>query len=402
MSSFVIALTALLLGVPVSGAAASNEKLTFWDRQRKGANGGGGSDPEEWFEAAADAGIEYVRLSPANWRGAGRDFLLGDADRFEGIPDSDLRQLIEVLDVAERNGVKIVLTMFSLPGARWRQHHDNQSDYRLWNEEEFQAQAIAFWRELAGHLEDHPAIVGYDPLNEPHPAREAGFEDDSGEDFTRWLVENRGGTADLNRFNARVVEAIRSVDSETPIILEGWFHASATGLRRLEPVDEPAVLYAFHFYDPWIFTTYRINNGRFESPGRMPAPVSEEFLVWTPEHLADRLQPVAEWSKRFEIPPTRVIVAEFGCDRRVAGAGEYLGDLIAQINDYQWHWAFYSFRAPDWDGLDYELGTQKLDWRYWQERENGVDHELLIERHDNPLWEVLKRQFAETRPLPPE
>ena len=65
--------------------------------------------------------------------------------------------------------------MFSLPGARWRQHNDNQFDYRLWNEEKFQAVAMAFWKELAGHLKDHSTVVGYNPLNEPHPAREAGF-----------------------------------------------------------------------------------------------------------------------------------------------------------------------------------------------------------------------------------
>lgn len=402
MRFLVIALTALLLGVSGSGSAEPNEKLAFWDQQRRGTNGGGGGDPEEWFGAAAEVGIEYVRFSPANLRGAGRDFLLGDADQFKGIPDSDLRSLIETLDIAERNGIKIVLTMFSLPGARWRQHNDHQFDDRLWSGEEFQLQAMAFWKELAGHLRNHPAVVGYNPLNEPHPARTAGFEDDSGEGFTRWQVENRGGSADLNRFNARIVEAIRSVDSETPVILEGWFHASAMGLGRLRPVDDPAVLYAFHFYDPWIFTTYRINNGRFEYPGKMPASDFEEWVVWTPDHLAHRLQPVVEWSRRFEIPATRVMAAEFGCDRRVPGAGEYLSDLIAQINAHQWHWAFYSFRASDWDGLDYELGTQKLGWRYWQEREKGVDHERLIERHDNPLWEVLKRQFAETRSLPPE
>ena len=397
-----IALTVLLLGVSSFGAAVPNEKLAFWDQQRRGANGGGGSDPREWFGAAAEVGVEYVRLSPANWSGVGRDFLLGDADRFRGIPASDLRRLIETLDIADGRGIKIVLTMFSLPGARWRQHNDNQFDDRLWKREEFQVQAVAFWKELAGHLRDHPAVVGYNPLNEPHPGRTAGFEGDSGESFSRWLDEHRGGSADLKRFNARIVDAIRSVDLETPIILEGWFHASATGLGRLEPVEDPAVLYAFHFYDPWIVTTYRINNGRFRYPGKMPASDSGELVVWTPGHLADRLRPVVEWSRRFEIPPARVMVAEFGCDRRVPGAREYLADLIAQINARQWHWAFYSFRDSDWDGLDYELGTEKLDGKYWQGREEGVDHERLIERHDNPLWEVLKREFADTRPLPPD
>jgi hypothetical protein len=62
MPFLAIALTALLLGVSGSEAAAPNEKLAFWDQQRRGVNGGGGSDPDKWFEAAAEVGIEYVRL----------------------------------------------------------------------------------------------------------------------------------------------------------------------------------------------------------------------------------------------------------------------------------------------------------------------------------------------------
>jgi len=168
----------------------------------------------------------------------------------------------------------------------------------------------------------------------------------------------------------------------------------------IEPVKAPAVLYAFHFYDPWIFTTYRINKGRFEFPAKMPASDSEEMMVWTPDDFASRLRPVVEWSKRFEIPASRVIAAEFGCDRRVSGAREYLAELIAQLNAHRWHWAFYSYRDPDWDGLDYELGTQKLDWEYWQARDKGMDHERLIERHDNPLWQVLKSELTEPQDFP--
>jgi len=390
-------LLALLLAAPLVGAAipepVANEKLAFWDQQRKGTNGGGGSDADAWFRAASEVGIEYVRLSPANWKGEGRDFLLGSADRFEGIPAADLRRLVDVLDIAEGHGVKVVVTMFSLPGARNRQHNGYEFDYRLWNDDHYQEQAAAFWQELAGHLRAHPAVVGYNPLNEPHPAREHGFEG-GGEGFAAWLRDNEGGPADLNRFNDRVVRAIRSVDAETPIMLDGWFHASPEGLSHLELVDDPAVLYSFHFYDPWSFTTFRVNKGRYAFPERMPGEDSEGTVAWTPDDFGRRLRPVAEWARRLEVPASRIVAAEFGCDRRVPGAREYLAQLVAQLNGQGWHWAFYSFRAPDWDGLDYELGTEKLGWKYWQEREKGADHESLIDRRDNPLWEVLRREFV--------
>lgn len=392
-------LIAFVLPLSCEGLLA-NEKTSFWAKQRKGANGDGGKEAEDWFRAAAEFGIQFIRLCPATWQASGRDFLLGDADNFTRIPSADLERLKTVLDTAQRHGVRVVLTMFSLPGARWRQQNDNKFDYRLWTEEKFERQALAFWKELAENLKDHPAVVGYNPLNEPHPARKHGFESGSTEGFAEWLHENKGSQADLNRFNRRMVQAIRQVDPEMPIILDCWFHAAPEGFGFLDPVDDAvgprfaaALIYSFHFYAPWNFTTWRINKGRFSYPHRMPIGWSDQTQKWTLENLRDRVQSVVAWTKKFQIDPKRIMVGEFGCDRRVAGASQYLSDLIKIFNENSWHWAFYSFRSPDWDGMDYELGTQKLGWKYWQAREEGKHHEDLIQRGDNPLWNVFKREF---------
>ena len=44
--------------------------------------------------------------------------------------------------------------------------------------------------------------------------------------------------------------------------------------------------------------------------------------------------------------------------------------------------------------MDYELGVEKLGWKYWQAREEGKGHEQLIRRRDNPLWDVFKKEFV--------
>ena len=137
----------------------ANSKLAFWDEQRKGANGGAEDGTDEWFAAAAEVGIEYIRLSPNTMKSDSRDFLLGDSDKFFGIPEGDLEKLMTVLDRADRHGVKIVLTTFSLPGRRWRQHNNMEFDFRLWNDHGFQDRAMAFWQELAFELKDHPRAI---------------------------------------------------------------------------------------------------------------------------------------------------------------------------------------------------------------------------------------------------
>ena len=377
----------LLLAVTqVSGA--ENEKLAFWNEQRRGANGDAADTNKEWFRAARKAGIEFVRLSPAGLKPARRDILLGDADRFTGIPPKDLESLVKVLDDADRHDMKIVLTTFSLPGARWRQHNDNEFDYRLWEDAGFHEQAADFWREIATALRDHPAIVGYNLLNEPHPERKDGIDPEDRDGLEAWMTRTRDTTADLDAFYRTVVDAIREVDESTPIVLDGRFHASPEGIRSIAKVDDLAVMYSFHFYEPWTYTTYRVNKERFSYPDAMPGP-ADAAESWTADDLRDHMRSVREWANTNEVPANRILVGEFGCDRRVNGAANYLADVIDGIDANKWHWAFYSYRSRDWDGMDYELGTEKLSWKYWEAREAGSSHESLITREPNPVWNAI-------------
>jgi endoglucanase len=377
---------------------ADNPQLAFWDTPRKGANGSCGDATEEWFTAAAETGIEFVRLSPTNLKSGSRDFLLGDADKYEGIPKADYDMLRAVLDRAERHKIKVVLTMFSLPGARWRQQNNDQFDYRLWQDEAYHHQAAAFWKDLAQLIGRHPAVVGFNPLNEPHPERQAGFESPAAPGFDAWLTTHTGSAADLNLFYRRIVKAIREVDATTPIVLDARFHANPAGFRSLQPIDDPAVLYSFHFYEPWTYTTFRVNKGRFRYPDRMPGDTDDASVAWTGADFESRLAPVRVWAEQHGVPANRILAAEFGCNRQVAGARDYLSDVIGHLNHQGWHWAFYSFRSADWDGMDYELGPGKLGWNYWKRREAGEPHEVLIERRSNPLWDVIAREFrADTR-----
>jgi hypothetical protein len=300
---------------------------------------------------------------------------------------------VTTLDEAQAAGVKVVLAPISLPGARWKQRNGDTDDARLWKDAAFQEQAAAFWRTLAGRLRGHRALVAVNPLNEPHPERAFGFEEAEGEGFQAWRAKIKDTPADLDAFNRRIVAAIREADPEMPILLDGWAYASPLGLAQLRPVAGDGILYAFHFYDPWDYTTFRVNNGRFAYPERLPGP-GGAAMRWDKDTLRARVAAVAPWARQHAVPKTRIVAAEFGVDRRVSGAAAYLADLVGVLNEGGWHWAFYSFRSDgDWTGLDYELGADRVDPRIWDAETRGEDPERYKRRHDNPLWQVLRREL---------
>jgi hypothetical protein len=365
-----------------------NDRLSFWSIQRRGANFFNEVETRDRFRAAREAGPEWVRLVPDKWKGARRDFLIGDAGDFQGLVLEDLAHLEEVLGWAEAEGLPVVLGMLSLPGCRWVQLNEDRQDYRLWNEARYQEQAAAFWKELASRLKGHSAVVAYNPLNEPHPAREAGHDGAEAPGFPGWLEAHRGTAADLDLFYERIVGATREVDPDTPILVEGYGHGSVAGLTHLSPIDDPGILYSFHFYDPWQYTARKVNRGRYTYPGEMPAYWDGPAERWERDRLADMMGPVGKWAALHGVATNRIVAAEFGCDRGVPGAREYLEDVVITLNGRGWHWAFYSFREDAWDRMDYEVGTGPLGWEYWQAVERGESPERP--RKDNPLWRVLQ------------
>jgi endoglucanase len=395
-----VAFAAFLVSPTTSQAAAPTpaapaDKMAYWSEQRRGANGGPTRLRPEWFQAAAEAGIDFIRLRPNELSPSGKDFLIGDADRYGGIPEQDLALLRDILDEADRRGLKIVLTMFSLPGCRWRQHNQGRDDYRLWRDETFQQQALQFWRDLATALKDHPAIVAYNPLNEPHPERGEGVSSTRDTAFAGWFAKIQGTTFDVNRFNRRMVAAIREVDSGTPILLDGWFYADPAGFAFNHPVDDPRTLYALHNLGPWDFTTYRINRDRFAYPERMPSRVGDGTELWTIDTLRALVRPVLEFAKRHDIAPHRIVASEFWCDRRIPGAAAYLTDEVRIYNEAGWHWAFYQFRPEGgFTGLDYEVAANaRFGERYWQDADQGKDVEAQKPRGDTPIWNMLRGEL---------
>ncbi|MGD1877188.1 MAG: glycoside hydrolase family 5 protein [Kiloniellaceae bacterium] len=385
----------LLCGVIGAGPSRAGD-ITFWDKPRSGTNAFNRVQTEAWFQAANELGVSWVRLAFDKWQSEERDFLLGDADRYDGLVAADLERLVQTLDWAAAHRLKVVIAPLSLPGLRWRQNNGGQVDDRLWRDRAFWGQAKAYWRDLAQVLAGHPAIAAYNIVNEPAPERGTGIAEHTRPGdvarFQPWYEAHRGGTADLYVFYQEVIAAIREVDRETPIMVDaGWYAQPGAFTYWPAPLADDKVLYAFHMYEPYAFTSgsnFREKNG-LRYPGEVP--FGDTPVIWNKAQSIRYLAPLFDWAEAQGIPPTHLIAGEFGCMRRNAGCQSYLKDVIDLFDARGIHWAFYAFREDEWDGYDYEAGTGALPWAYWQAVERGEKPE--VPRQNTPLFDVIRTRL---------
>ncbi|MES2442049.1 MAG: cellulase family glycosylhydrolase [Pseudomonadota bacterium] len=377
----------LLLLACLFGLTAARP-IDWWDVPRHGGNSFNLAPPDQgYFDALAGYGADWVRLAPDKWKGAHRDFLIGDADKYTGIPPADLATLQAVLARAHKAKLKVVISPLSLPWLRWIQNNGNQYDGRLWQDKAHWDQAVAFWRDLATALKGNPAIGAYNLINEPTPEKGAGL-DEHGDPAAgiAWYAANRGTARDLPAFYRAVIAAIRAVDPDTPIMLDSGWYAAADAFYWPGPLEDPALLYAFHMYEPWTVTSAPNLKRAVPIPYPGMAPFQGRQQMWDAARVAAYLgQPIA-WADAHGIPRNRMVAAEFGCIRRLAFCPAYLEDVLTALDRSQVHWAFYSFREDAWDAMDYELGPGAPPPGYW-------DNPAKAKRGPTPQFEPILRRL---------
>ncbi|MEU2181309.1 glycoside hydrolase family 5 protein [Streptomyces thermolilacinus] len=181
----------------------------------------------------------------------------------------------------------------------------------LYEDEDLRRAQAAMWRVLADRFADHPAVLGYDLINEPMG------ELREGEDLA--AAARRIEAEQLTPMYRRLAAAVRAVDRDnwlfvepTPIVGEGV----PTGLGR---IDDPKVVYAPHFYNT------AMEAGADYDPAAGWIEAYETAVV--------------EYPKRYKTP---VVVGEWGpLNNSLPNMGRFYRDALASLNRYSSGWAGY-------------------------------------------------------------
>ena len=365
--------------------------IAFWDAPQHGANSFNEAPPDlAYFQALRATGATWVRLTPSKWKGQGRDFLIGNADHYTGIPAADLATLIRVLEEARAAGLKVVLVPLSLPGDRWAQQNDGKDDNRLWTDHAYWDQSAAFWHDLAGTLKDRPEIVAYNLVNEPTPEKGLGL-DEQADAATRqaWYAKYRGTTHDLPGFYTTIIAAIRQVDPDTPVMVDGGWYANAASFAYWpQKLTDDKVLYAFHMYEPYEATSGPNikRKPQYRYPG-LQSWVGQNQITWDRAEVAHFLAAPYDWAAAHGVPDNRMVAGEFGCVRQWIDCGTYLGDVLDVLKTHHAHWAYYGWREDGWDAMDYELAPDVTSGQFYEAKAQGKADTLP--RTPHPLLDLI-------------
>jgi len=271
---------------------------------------------EEDVAFLRSVGVNVIRL-PFNYRHFERD----------DCPFQYLEAGFDRLDRAvrwcARHEIYVILDLHAAQG--WQSpdwHCDNANRLvLLWEHPHFQDRFVALWQEIARRYRDNPTVAGYDLVNEPCTR-------------VRYVsTPYQPNWEGMNALYRRVIQAIRAVDPDHMLFIEGDnFSTLFAGLDA--PCDDNIVCASHHYTAPT------------GGPGPYPGVIHGRF--WDKDALRREFaeHEGTQYARRHNIP---LFVGEFGPsyggpadgvpDRLRAAA-----DQIAVFEEAGAHWAMWTYK----------------------------------------------------------
>ena len=371
-----LAICAALAGEPPASAG-----LPPW--QLRGAMLG--SVTERDFRDLSEVGATLVRYQMfADWNVfAGED----EEDRFAKWMDEKLDLLEQALSWGRKYGIRICVDFHTSPGGFTDEKFNSN---RMFAERKYEDLFVASWVKIARRFRGNTDVIyGYDLFNEP-------IDRENSQTKTSWRA-----------VMCRTIEAVRSIDKETPIVIEPNCHASPRGfdvknvygLKGFEPLPYDNLIYSVHIYTPYDYThqgifqktedyvprqypgwSRKLDPNRVRVAGDDGEDDGSEGERWDKNYLRREIQSVRDFQL---VSGARILVGEFSAAAYAPGADKYLRDLCELFEEYGWDWCYHAFR----------------EYHGWSVEHEGPDKDHLVPAKEltpraKVLLEFLRREPA--------
>ncbi len=329
------------------------------------------------FDELASLGANYVNFSLPG--------LFTERPPYE-LDEQVQANLDGLIEMAEQADLFVVITFRTGPGrSDFTFYRDGAGDWfdedllieNVWTDQDAQDAWVEMWRYTAERYRDHPVVVGYDLMCEPN-SNDVGLGFYNPEDF---YPKYAGSTYDWNQFYPRIVEEIREVDSDTPILVSAMSWGGVSWLPSLETVDDPRIVYTAHQYEPQSQYTHQ------QPPPAVNTYPGEFDLNWDGEPdtfdrawLEDFLSILADFQQEHGAP---VAVNEFGAIRWIPNAADFMRDEMdifegMGINHALWVW------NPDW--APWTESVTEFNFRYGADPKNTMPMENDLQTVILEFW----------------
>lgn len=244
-------------------------------------------------------------------------------------------------------GLKLVLDLHKAPGYSF----DELAENALFTNPAFQARMLRIWENLAHRYRgQHPEMV-FELLNEVVLP-----------DSAPW-----------NALALELVGAIRAIDPQRLIMIGGNHYSAVSELVNVVRIDDPRILYTFHFYEPLPFTHQLAHwvpelvawGGTPDYPGELAS--LGPFLAAHPEcrarlgafegiemnreQMRAQLQPALDFIEETGAP---LYCGEFGVIERAPMPARlrWTRDLVGLLAEFGIGRAAWSYKAMDFGLVD--------------------------------------------------
>ncbi len=237
----------------------------------------------------------------------------------------------------------------------------NQLNETVWKDIEKQDAWVDMWHRTAILYKDNPIVAGYDLMVEPNSNELVnGIEDPW--DPEEFYPKYKNTMYDWNQLYPRLVEAIRRVDPQTPILIGSMCYSSSEWIPYLTKCSSRRIVYTVHQYEPYEQYTHQSSSGKNTYPGRFDLDYDG-----SPDHFNKNwLNSLLATVDDFSLKNMPIVVNEFGVIRWVHGAASYMKDSFDLFEQRGWNhalWAWYpaSYPASDLEGEFYFMLGPKQD-----------------------------------------
>ncbi|WP_205672268.1 glycoside hydrolase family 5 protein [Ammoniphilus sp. YIM 78166] len=258
--------------------------------------------------------------------------------------ETAFERLNQIVNLCEKHGLYVILDLHAVQGfqnTHWHSDNDIRHSF-FWHDSYYQDRFVALWEEFARRYKGRSVIAGYNLMNEPCVNTPHG-------DYPHTFFANyKPDWERMNRIYRRAVDAVRKIDPDHIIFLEGDVYS-----KLFEGLEAP-------FADNLVYSSHNYTAAGF-GPGSYPGIVDAKTPRVESGKYWDKAKQIEEFRKhqgtqfaeKYNVP---LWVGEFGSvyngpEGEIADRLRAMDDQIGIFEEFGAHWTTWTYKDVGVMGL---------------------------------------------------